>query len=778
MRDDCVDIRSMGVGINSHSSFHRASQPSKRDAMGQCFSAPDDVVTSAHRGMRLASRVAVLGVEVTGVAARRAARKATLTKYALVKCEFDAECERKAKRLEVIRELVREQRAIWRAWTNASKAMEPSVLMHWGKHCEGSRECATRLNALARRVLNARDAHKEYVAHISSAFLEKLQEGITTIDDAWGIYESYEHAEYKLKYATRDKKLPEEEKAKLTSEMENAKRLAMEAMTKAVENVEKKSLVPAYEAASRELDKFVKRCSQSKEEGVVDIEQVTLTASATMQRANSIAYSKAKKRTYTSIDAIRIAKHKYDRLKMMYARTDLSQQYLTNCEKLSAMKRHALAMKLVFDDFEPYIRILFGPDEMREFVDDLCNKLDGYKTFKAAAAALNDRVRSLNEAIDIEAYRTKAAEMEKHVIDETEKVFERGKSYEEELAEFPKLEKPIFEAQNEINQHVNIMPPVEPGRLVEYTLKHEKRARKLQDAQNAQVIAKERIEAELDSHTSALNRLMMNTDCIFYETIIAEIEQCCKAITDAETVAKSVAIRVIKDEAVSPEAEVALVVQESLVEAVATAAEAAAAQAAAVEADAKRDEEAKAAKAKTAAEAAEASAAQAAVEEDEKKKEELSAKAQAERTEAEKLRVEAKQAEKTVAIAAKEKLKTEERARKAWRKAQKELERKIAEANEKATTEAAAAQTDAFKEKKRAEAGFDATVSFAKKNDAEVARQISSSREEEERAMKKMLSIKSAAEDKQQAHQKAVAAMMVAAEEKERAFYAKHPLDD
>ena len=720
--------------------------------MGACLSAPEAALDATRAGVKRAAAAAAAGVEASSAAARRAARKATLAKYALVNCEFDQATAEHYKKLGVIRELVVEQIGMWRAWTQSTMAMEPSVLSHWAKHCEASKDCTTRLLKVAKMVQNASNAHKEYVAHVANDFVTKLQDGIDTIDAAIAVYEAYEYAEYSLKYALkRNRKLPDEEKTKLTEDMEAAKKKAEAAMKDAVADVETKSLVPAYEGANRALNNFVKRCSQRKAD-VTDEDEAKLTPSATLQRANSVAYSKVKKRTYTSSDAVRIAKQKYDRLKQVYTRTDLPKEYVEYCEKLSEMKRHALAMKLVFDDFEPYINILFGPGYISVFVDHLCDKLHGYKTFKSAAASFIDRVHGLNEAINIEEYRSKGAEMERVVLDETERVFLIGKAYEDGIAAFPSLEKPIQLAQKAIDARADDLPPVNPDKLVNFLREQDKRKECLDNAKIAQTIASEAIQANLASHKESIDALMNNKDCIFYTNVIGNIEYCCKVITDAETVAKGVAVRSIKNEAIAPEVEEAVAVQEeSALESNANAAAAEAEAAQTAEAEAKKQEEEKAAKAKAAEEAAATAKAKAEAEQNEKKKAELLAKAEAEAAEAELHRIEAEKAENAAAEAAEAKRLADEEARKAEIKAQKELERKIAEAEKQAEADAKAAEAADAKAAKQAEADAKAAEAERRKEEAEIARQSEEARIEEERHQKELAAFKAEGEAKKAA---------------------------
>ena len=101
--------------------------------MGACLSAPDAALDATRAGVKRAAAAAAAGVEASGAAARAATRKAKLAKYALVKCEFDQATAAHSNKLGVIRELVVEQISMWRAWTEETTAMEPSVLGHWAK---------------------------------------------------------------------------------------------------------------------------------------------------------------------------------------------------------------------------------------------------------------------------------------------------------------------------------------------------------------------------------------------------------------------------------------------------------------------------------------------------------------------------------------------------------------------------------------------------------------------------------------------------------------------
>ena len=73
--------------------------------------------------------------------------------------------------------------------------------------------------------------------------------------------------------------------------------------------------------------------------------------------------------------------------------------------KLDEMKRHGMALALIFQDFVPYIKLIFGPDRMNVFADELCKKIDGFKSLKKAAAEIHDKIQALTSEIDVEEFK-------------------------------------------------------------------------------------------------------------------------------------------------------------------------------------------------------------------------------------------------------------------------------------------------------------------------------------------------------------------------------------
>ena len=144
--------------------------------MGICYSLPDAAVDKARTLATAAGTQWSNGLGASSAAAAKAARKAKLTKYALVKCEFDAETAAKAKRLSVIREMLFEQIALWKAWSVGTLPLDYSVLMHWSKHCHANEECSKRLRNVALQVQNASAAHAEYVKFMTGPFIEGIDE--------------------------------------------------------------------------------------------------------------------------------------------------------------------------------------------------------------------------------------------------------------------------------------------------------------------------------------------------------------------------------------------------------------------------------------------------------------------------------------------------------------------------------------------------------------------------------------------------------------------------
>ena len=520
--------------------------------MGACFSLPDKAVDKVQALAKGAGAQWTQGLETSGRAAAKAARRAKLTKYALVGCEFDAETAEKAKRLNVIRELLFDQQALWKAWSSATLAMDFSVLMHWSKHCHANAECSKRLRQVALKVHNASVAHSDYVEFMRGKFVEVLDQAIDCIEESWCVYEAYEKAEYDYKWALKTRRKSQETNKEIIAELDKAKSTALKEAKKAIDtceaDVEHTILVPLYQLANNALDDFTKKCSKKRE---VKEEHEEKALVATFERANSIAYAKLKKRTYTAGDTITAAK------KAFVGPSDLPENFLAINENVDEMKRHGIALSIVFADFTPYIKIIFGPDRMNDFSDEMCKKIDGYKALKRAAAQFNDRVAALTSDIDIEEFEKLCTEFDQVIRMECSQVSADADAYLKSLQDITKAEKNLESAEKTFkNQSKNfVLPPVDPKKLEKFNAQKEAWNGALRDAQDAVSIAQERSLSELQNHEDRYESLCLKKDSTFHSFIIVAVENACAVITEAHKTIHSIKPRAIQHDAEAPEEE-------------------------------------------------------------------------------------------------------------------------------------------------------------------------------------------------------------------------------
>ena len=670
---------------------------------------PDTAVNKAQALAKGAGAQWTQGLETSGRAAAKAARRAKLTKYALVGCEFDAETSEKAKRLNVIRELLFDQQALWKAWSSATLAMDFSVLMHWSKHCHANEECSKRLRQVALKVHNASVAHSDYVEFMRGKFVEVLDQAIDCIEESWCVYEAYEKAEYDYKWALKTRRKSQETNKEVIDELDKAKSTALKEAKKAIDtceaDVEHTILVPLYQLANNALGDFTKKCSKKRE---VKEEHEEKALVATFERANSIAYAKLKKRTYTAGDAITTVK------KAVVGPGDLPENFVAINENVDEMKRHGIALSIVFADFTPYIKIIFGPDRMNDFSDEMCKKIDGYKALKRAAAQFNDRVAALTSDIDIGEFEKLCTEFDQVIRMECSQVSADADAYLKSLQDITKAEKNLERAETTFkNQSKNfVLPPVDPKKLEKYNAQKEAWNGALRDAQDAVSIAKERSLSELQNHEDRYESLCLKKDSTFHSFIIVAVENACAVITEAHKTIHSIKPRAIQHDAEAPE-------EEEVVEAPKLDFEEAEeswrqAEMAKEEAKAtlKAKEEAER-KAKQAEDVAEQARLAAMAEADEQRKQEKLAKVAEEEAKA-KAEAEAKAAAEAKALeAAKIEAEKEKKAEAVAQKVAKQLEVEVAAAEKKADDEIADVET---KEKAQAMVRQETIKSIQEKN--------------------------------------------------------------
>jgi len=658
--------------------------------MGCVYSLPDTATDVVKAAAAVTTQTWSHGLELSSTAAAKAARKATLTKYALVKCTFDADASAKAKRLEAIKEMLYDQIALWNAWKSATVAMDFSVLAHWSRHCHANGECTARLKKVAMSVQNASAAHKEYVGFMHGPFIDALDEAIDKLDDAWNMYEKYEKAEYKLKLAEKTSKKEEQKIAILKGEAEIALQDAKKSLDDTARDVEQKILVPWYDKANQALQDFVKKCASVKEVGAVNKNEADEFAAAAFDRANSVAYTKIKKRTMTAGDAASAAMQ----LVGGGNTSHLPEKYNEINAQLAEMRRHGAALVLTLREFIPYIRIIFGPDRMNSFADNLCKKIDGFKALKKTVVNFNDKIAALTNDIDVDEYKTITDELDQIITMEFGRVAQLATDYTVAIAQITHAENALVHAEkvHASNAEKFIMPPIGKEKLKKFNAAKDAWNKALEDAKNNIIISRERAESTLNNHEEAFAALFLVSGCTFNDFIIVKIENACRSITDANSIVSAVKPRAIKDAAEEPDEEEVIEVQqiESLEVAEESLKEAAEAQAQAEKAKADKEEAEK--KAAAAAEAAEKAAAAAEDEANEEKKRQKLKKAAQEAEKAEAERKAKEEAEAKEAAAAKAALEKEKAAEEASEKAKAELEEQVAMAEKVAELEASNAE--------------------------------------------------------------------------------------
>lgn len=642
--------------------------------MGACLSLPDRAVEQGRHAAEAVVAGLSTSLEASAAAAAKATRRAKLAKYALVKCEFDAETAEKARRLEIIRELLYEQHALWKSWAASTVAMDYSVLMHWSKHCHANDNCAKRLRTVALQVQNASAAHKEHVEYITGPFFDTIDEAIDSIEETWHVYEAYEKAEYAYRYATMTSR-DEEKIVNKRAEMDNALKEAKKAIEDGSKKVEHNILVPLYQRAIGELDKYAKKCQEKRHSKNEEQEKAF---AATFERANSVAYSKMKKRTYTAQEvAILAAKT------VSGAGADLPGAFTTMNNATDEMKRHAISLTLSLQDFLPYISTIFGTNRHNDFADVLIKKVDGYKALKKAAAEFNDKIEALTGDIDVEEFKSLIEKLQQEMNCEFERISTDADHYVKSLKTITQAEKNLAAAETTYKKeaHKHVMAPVEAVALSKFNTAKAAWNAALKEARDAVFIATERSEAEFQAYAERFNNLFMNKDCIFATSILGVVEKVCAVVTDAQKKASTVQRRVISDQAEDPDP-VEVIETEKTVDFVeAETSEQERLVAANETAEALRKKEEAEYKAKEAEEAAERARIAVEKEKNEKKKEELARKAQVEAAKAEAERKAKEEADALAAHAAAVLAEKEENAKKAQEKAIAELERQTSEAD-------------------------------------------------------------------------------------------------
>ena len=227
------------------------------------------------------------------------------------------------------------------------------------------------------------------------------------------------------------------------------------------------------------------------------------------------------------------------------------------------MKRHGMALALIFQDFVPYIKLIFGPDRMNVFADELCKKIDGFKSLKKAAAEIHDKIQALTSEIDVEEFKRTVEEFEQVVHTECNTVSSHSTAYVKSLSDIAKAERALERAENVYKSKAPnfVMPPI-GDKLAKFNDDKAAWNGALKDAQDAVTIAKERSVADLNAHKESFDNLFIKKDSTFHSFIIVAIENACAIVTEAHKTITAVKARHIRDAAEEPEAEEVIEVPE------------------------------------------------------------------------------------------------------------------------------------------------------------------------------------------------------------------------
>ena len=513
--------------------------------MGVCFSAPDRARDGAVAGMMTAGRVLVGSLEASAAAAAKATRMAKLAKYALVGCAFDADTAARARRLEALRDMLFDQIALYKGWAATTVAMDYAVLMHWGKHCRANESCAARLRDVSLKLQNAAAAHEAYVEHIKGPFISGLDKAIDRIEEAWHVYEDYEKAEYDYRYAlksTKDEAKHEVKRAEVEVALKEAKK-AIDTCAKVVEN---DMLVPVYTRAIEELSKLAKKCGDKVElKGEQQREFL-----AKFERANSVAYEKIRKRTYTAGEvasaAIKAVRQSESGLEESFKKINVDTE---------EMKRHGVVFALSLQDFLPYIKIIFGPEKSNVFAEQLIKKIDGYASLKKVAAELNDKIAVLTSEINVDELKTLMRQLDSSIRQECGRVSAHADEYVKAVAAIAQAEKNLIKVE-EVNKAADAkvtVPPAEKIAREKFLAEKQAREDALTNAREEIPLAKERAQADLNAHAEVFDEMFIKKDCIFAQEVLLSIEKVCAVVTDSHKRMLSIKTRVISDKAEDPD---------------------------------------------------------------------------------------------------------------------------------------------------------------------------------------------------------------------------------
>jgi hypothetical protein len=300
-------------------------------------------------------------------------------------------------------------------------------------------------------------------------------------------------------------KKEEQKIAILKGEAEIALQDAKKSLDDTARDVEQKILVPWYDKANDALQVFVKKCASAKEVGNVNKNEADEFAAAAFDRANSVAYTKIKKRTMTAGDAASAA------MQIVGAgdTSHLPEKYNEINAQLAEMRRHGSALVLTLREFIPYIRIIFGPDRMNSFADNLCKKIDGFKALKKTVGNFNDKIAALTNDIDVDEYKTITDELDQIITMEFGRVAQLSSDYVNAIAQITRAENALVQAEkvHASKEEKFIMPPIGKDKLAKFNAAKDAWNKALEDAKNNVIISRERAESTLNNHEEAFGAL-------------------------------------------------------------------------------------------------------------------------------------------------------------------------------------------------------------------------------------------------------------------------------
>ena len=219
------------------------------------------------------------------------------------------------------------------------------------------------------------------------------------------------------------------------------------------------------------------------------------------------------------------------------------------------MKRHGVAFALSLQDFLPYIKIISGPEKSNVFAEQLIKKIDGFKALKKVAAELNDKIAVLTSDINVDELKTLMSQLDSSIRQECGRVSAASDEYVKAVAAIAQAEKHLIKVE-EANKAADakvVIPPVEKREREKFLAAKQAREDALQSARDEIPIAKERAQADRNTHAELFDELFMKKDCLFAKEVVSSIEKVSAVVTDSHKKMLSIKARVVSDKAEDPD---------------------------------------------------------------------------------------------------------------------------------------------------------------------------------------------------------------------------------